>query len=116
MNRILTLTCAMPLFAVACTGDLEKTDTADTSCIDTDITDTEDTGLPCLSETTRWYFDGDSDGWGLPAILGSMTSCTQPGPEYVLATGDCDDSNPNINPDASDPANDGIDWDCDGSD
>lgn len=111
MTRILTFVLGAAL--VAC-NDGTKEDTGDSAFVDS--ADSADTGIPCTPESTRWYFDGDGDGWGLPAILGSVVTCQQPSPDYVRTTGDCDDSNPYVNPNATDPANDGIDWNCDGSD
>ncbi|MBS1500256.1 MAG: carboxypeptidase regulatory-like domain-containing protein [Bacteroidetes bacterium] len=55
-----------------------------------------------------FYTDADEDGYGDPATI--TTDCEQP-PGTVLVGGDCDDSNPDIHPGASEIC-DGIDNDC----
>jgi hypothetical protein len=45
--------------------------------------------------STSWYQDSDGDTYGNPLV--SVQQCSQP-VDYVLDSGDCDDSNPNINP------------------
>ncbi len=59
-----------------------------------------------------WYPDLDGDGYG--ARMASESSCLSPGPGFLPNAGDCDDSNPDINPLAREFCNDGIDDDCDG--
>ncbi len=46
-------------------------------------------GLP-----PTWYADADGDGYGTDEVI---TSCTQPD-GYAPLSGDCDDSNPDLNP------------------
>ncbi len=58
--------------------------------------------------STSWYQDSDGDTYGNPLV--SVQQCSQP-INYVLDSGDCDDSNPNINPDTywyQDNDNDGF--------
>ena len=62
---------------------------------------------------TVWYQDSDMDGYGNPDV--SVTECIQP-MGYTGNSLDCDDTNANINPDATDIADNGIDEDCSGSD
>ncbi|HNU56885.1 MAG TPA: MopE-related protein [Flavobacteriales bacterium] len=57
-----------------------------------------------------WLFDGDDDGYGVEGS--GVLSCVQP-PNTVLLTGDCDDTDPTIHPDAVELC-DGIDNDCNG--
>ena len=57
-----------------------------------------------------WYFDGDGDGYGNVDLF--LQRCDQP-PNTVDNPDDCDDANPNRNPDATEVCN-GIDDDCDG--
>jgi hypothetical protein len=57
-----------------------------------------------------WYYDGDSDTFGDPSV--TTLDITQPS-GYVANSGDCDDSNGSVNPDAAEIA-DGIDNDCNG--
>ena len=56
-----------------------------------------------------YYADADGDGYG-GALLGSF--CSAPA-NSSTSTGDCDDSNASVNPDATEICND-IDDDCDG--
>jgi hypothetical protein len=62
--------------------------------------------------------DADGDGFaatGGATVTSDDTDCTDPGEARIGdATGDCDDSNPDINPDAVDIVADGLDGDCDG--
>jgi hypothetical protein len=48
----------------------------------------------------EWFEDGDGDGYASTSLGGP----------------DCDDADPAVNPDATDPCGDGTDQDCDGSD
>jgi hypothetical protein len=57
-----------------------------------------------------YYTDGDDDGYGDPAS--EVLACEQPSDDVVTQGGDCDDSDPAINPDAMEVC-DGVDNDCD---
>jgi len=57
-----------------------------------------------------YYFDNDNDGYG----SGSPIEACFPPEGYRTSSNDCDDSNPNVHPGASESCN-GIDDDCDGS-
>ena len=61
----------------------------------------------CIND---WYFDGDLDGFGNPLI--SIQSA-DPVAGYVGNNSDCNDADPNINPNTID-ADDGLDNNCDG--
>lgn len=64
---------------------------------------------------TNYYLDSDGDGFGNPTIV--ISSClSSPPAGYVRDQQDCDDSNANIYPTATDEADNGIDEDCSGSD
>lgn len=65
------------------------------------------------ADATTWYLDGDSDGYGNPDE--TVVECDQPS-QYVDNGDDCDDSDPNAYPGASEVFDDGVDQDCDGSD
>ena len=68
----------------------------------------------CTPQT--WYVDVDNDGFGIDSADTNTSSCTKPGGSYVTRAGDCNDSNPAINPDSQDFPEDGIDQNCDGTD
>ena len=56
------------------------------------------TSEPC-TEPLEYFLDGDGDGFGADA--GSQTACPGELPsQWVLLNGDCDDTNPTINPGA----------------
>ena len=57
-----------------------------------------------------WFLDGDGDGYG----GASTTACTAP-PDGVARGGDCNDDDPEVNPDAVEQCGP-VDEDCDGRD
>ncbi|MFH1466914.1 MAG: MopE-related protein [Pseudomonadota bacterium] len=59
-----------------------------------------------------WYPDADGDGYG-DAAAAPVVQCEQPS-DLVGDGGDCDDSDPAVNPAATE-ACDGVDDDCDGA-
>ena len=59
---------------------------------------------------TTYFLDGDVDGYGL--TNSTVNTCALPG-GYAALSGDCNDSNPNVNPGASEVCN-GTDDDCSG--
>ncbi|RLB55538.1 MAG: hypothetical protein DRJ42_06035 [Deltaproteobacteria bacterium] len=62
------------------------------------------------TESTMWFPDTDGDGYGDSA--GPVVMVCEPPRGHTLRNGDCDDSNPGINPGAQDGC-DGRDEDCD---
>ncbi len=84
-------------------GNTEVCDEADNNC-DGQV----DEGV-----TMIFFVDSDRDGFGDDNSM--VTACQQP-PDTVSQGGDCDDTNPNINPAATEIPNNGIDEDCDGAD
>jgi hypothetical protein len=60
---------------------------------------------------TTYYEDADGDGYGNPGV---SVSSPAPPPGYVANSGDCDDTNTNINPGATELCNNLRDDDCDG--
>ncbi|MCA9773425.1 MAG: DUF4215 domain-containing protein, partial [Myxococcales bacterium] len=56
--------------------------------------------------------DVDGDGFGDEAA--SLSSCDDPGGDYIEQGGDCDDAEPSVNPGATEVRADGVDQDCDG--
>jgi hypothetical protein len=61
----------------------------------------------------RWYEDNDDDGWGAGQEI--VAGCEGPA-GTVPQTGDCNDGDPEINPEAKDICEDGVDQDCTGGD
>ncbi len=62
---------------------------------------------------TAWYQDNDDDGYGNSAF--SIQAESQPA-GYIADNTDCDDTNADIHPGATDICGDGIDNDCSGED
>jgi hypothetical protein len=63
------------------------------------------------TDATAWYLDGDGDGYGDDTA--PVTACEPPNGAYQADGGDCDDTDPDIHPDAVESC-DGVDEDCDG--
>ncbi len=116
------------LHLLACTAD--KPDPADTANPDTTTTDTGDdsvrdsppdtvttdtvtteTGCP---DPLTTYPDADGDGYGDPTQ--PLEECGKPSTGRTTNSGDCDDADPGLNPDATETLSDGVDSDCDGWD
>ncbi len=83
-------------------GASEVCDSADNDCDGT--TDESD-----ATGATTWYYDGDNDGFG--DSRDSIENCSAPS-GYIAESGDCDDADAAINPDAEEICN-GLDDDCD---
>jgi hypothetical protein len=66
---------------------------------------------PDIAAPIDWYKDDDSDGWG--ANVPPVTDCLAPTGHSQL-TGDCEDRNPGVHPDADDDQCDGVDNNCNG--
>ena len=65
-----------------------------------------------INELLTMYADADGDGFGDVNVM--MTSCEML-EGYVLNSDDCDDSNADVNPDATEILYNGIDDNCDGT-
>jgi len=105
--------CLQPSGHVADNTDCDDTDLtvnplAAEQCdpIDHDCEGTPDNNVVDLD----WYPDADADGYGESTV--PITDCAQP-PGHALLSGDCDDTDPTINPGQTELC-DGIDNDCDG--
>ncbi|MFM7662770.1 MAG: T9SS type A sorting domain-containing protein, partial [Bacteroidota bacterium] len=61
-----------------------------------------------------YYTDADNDGFGTGST--GLSFCEIPGPGFSTNNQDCDDSNGEINPNATDTTENGIDENCDGVD
>lgn len=62
--------------------------------------------------TATWYLDADADGWGNSAAAAEACAALD---RYVAESGDCDDSDALVNPEAMDICENGIDEDCTGN-
>lgn len=72
------------------------------------------TTYSCLEEDCleiTWYQDVDGDGYGNSTA--TLIDCVQPD-GYSSNSIDCDDTNADVNPDALEIEDNGIDDDCDG--
>ncbi|EKD42591.1 MAG: BNR repeat protein, partial [uncultured bacterium] len=80
-------TCATVGVDNNCNGDIEESDTV-----------------------PDWFADTDADGFGDPAV--SQSTCASP-EGYVADNTDCDDSNSNVKPSATESCSDEVDNNCD---
>ena len=110
-----TLFCQAPVNLIPIGGDCDDNNNAINPnateiCdgLDNNCDGQEDEGLTFLN----YYFDGDSDGYG----IGNPTVSCSPIAGYATQTGDCDDSNNSVYPGATDTEGNGIDENCDGID
>jgi len=118
-SAVAALACSQPSGFTEASGDCDETDAAvnpdaveicdgqDNDC--NGVADDDD-----ASDAETWYLDSDGDGFG--EALVTTTACAQP-VGYVaqeVAT-DCDDAVAEINPDAEEICNDGLDNNCSGT-
>ncbi|WP_370476087.1 MopE-related protein [Tamlana flava] len=111
------LSCSQPLGYVSNSLDCDDTDVnvnpaATEICdgIDNDCDGLIDGADDNITGQDTWYADNDNDGYG--DFTNSFLSCNKP-IGYVSNSLDCDDTDANINPNATEIC-DGIDNDCDG--
>jgi hypothetical protein len=77
-----------------------------------EVCDAKDNNCDGITDPSRTFYE-DIDGDGYSAYGGlSMDGCS-PDPGFAESMGDCDDSDPDINPDADEEC-DSVDNDCDG--
>ncbi len=111
------LACDQPMGYVSNDEDCDDTDAnvhpgATEICnnIDDDCDGLVDDADPGITGQGTWYADVDGDGFG--DASSSMLSCDQP-MGHVSNNGDCDDTDANVHPGATEICNN-IDDDCDG--
>ena len=111
--------CEAPDGAVDQPGDCDDTDPqvnpgADELCATPGLDDDCDGQVEEGTATDRatWYEDADSDGWGSGE---SLTGCEPPA-DSTPEDGDCDETDPQVNPGATETWYDGVDQDCAGDD
>ncbi len=105
--------CAPGVELVDRAGDCDDGDAlvrpgAEETCngVDDDCDGTVDEGPP-----QTFYLDSDGDGFG---GSGRVDQACAPGPDWVTATGDCDDQDREVSPAAQEVCN-GLDDNCDGT-
>jgi hypothetical protein len=115
-SAVVAFACSQPSGYTALSGDCNTGDDAiypgaDEYCDGDDndcdgVTDEDD-----ALDADTWYADADMDGFGDAASM--RNACSQP-TDHVADATDCNDGDIDINPDADEICNDGIDNDCDG--
>ncbi|WP_242132997.1 MopE-related protein [Aestuariivivens marinum] len=83
--------------------------------IDNDCDGLVDDADPSVTGQTRYYVDGDGDGYGDASDAGALY-CFDPGAGFSLSNNDCNDANNGIYPGATEIPDNGVDEDCDGFD
>jgi hypothetical protein len=92
------------------TAAAERCDEVDNDCDDR-VDDADDDVEP--STQVLWFADADGDHWGDSSRAGR--SCAPPSMALVAeAAGDCDDTDPEVHPEAEERCGNGLDDDCDG--
>ena len=96
-----------------CNDDYEAINPgADEICgdeVDNDCDDGADSDDPDIT-SSLWYLDADNDGYG---DIGTEVETGCPEEGYIAVSGDCNDADDTINPDADDLC-DGVDNNCSG--
>ncbi len=109
--------CSQPQNTITTGGDCDDTNDqiypgATEVCdgVDNDCDGSFDEGLTFIT----YYTDADNDGFGTGST--GLSFCEIPGPGFSTNNQDCDDTNGQINPNATDILDNGIDENCDGVD
>ena len=116
LDRFYVLACDGPSGYSETGGDCDDSDDAinpdaDEVC---DLADNDCDGVTDEADSEdayTWYGDNDGDGFGGTDTF--EVSCESPD-GYAAEATDCDDGDEDINPDATEVCNDGIDNNCDG--
>jgi hypothetical protein len=91
-------------------GDVHPSATEICDGVDDDCDGLVDDDDGSVTGLSTWYLDADADGWGDAGS--SLDACEAPS-GYAADSGDCDDGDDAIHPDAAEVC-DGVDNDCDG--
>ena len=114
--------CTQPAETVAEGGDCDDSDPAlnpgaaevcdeiDNDCDELVDDDDVGNGNPVQGQT-RWFYDGDGDRFGLDGLY--IDSC-DPVEDFVEVGGDCDDTDPTVNPGMTEDPDNLVDDNCDG--
>jgi hypothetical protein len=109
--------CSQPQNTITVGGDCDDTNDQIYPGA-TEICDSEDNDCDGSTDEglnfTTYYTDADNDGFGTDST--GLSFCQIPGPGFSTNNQDCDDTNGQINPNATDVLGNGIDENCDGVD
>jgi hypothetical protein len=109
--------CSQPQNTITVGGDCDDANdqiypgaTEICDAVDNDCDGSTDEGLTFIT----YYTDADNDGFGTGST--GLSFCENPGPGFSANNLDCNDANGQINPNAIDILDNGIDENCDGVD